>query len=200
MALILKKGIFYHVPKTGGVWVRSVLKLMRLVEHEYHEDILPMGELNLRAEHVSPLHADKSVVGDKPSFAFIRNPIAWYKSIWKYKSQGGWTDVYVKYKDKDFNVFMKNIMDISPGFLTRMYKEFDGVDYLGKQENLENDLISILETLGEEVDYDIVGKVKPLNTSDYPVDKRLCEYDPKILERMKKLEKWIFEKYYPEEL
>ena len=108
--------------------------------------------------------------------------------------------MYVKYKDKDFNVFMKNIMDISPGFLTRMYKEFDGVDYLGKQENLENDLISILETLGEEVDYDIVGKVKPLNTSDYPVAKYLCEYDPKILERMKKLEKWIFEKYYPEEL
>ena len=198
MALILKKGIFYHIPKTGGVWVRTVLKYMDLVVEEYSEDI-PRDELNLTKEHICPRRANKEKVKGKKSFAFIRNPVTWYMSIWKYKeSNKGWDTgdgTYKRFESGEFNVFMKKIMDIYPGFLTRMYKEFDGVDYLGKQENLENDLVSILETIGEKVDYDIVGKVQPLNTSFLP-----CKYDRKILRKLKRTEKWIFEKYYPEEL
>lgn len=195
MALILKKGIFYHIPKTGGVWVGTVLKYMNLVIDEYKKE-LPSNKTGLTREHISPLHADKKEVGDKPSFAFIRNPIDWYKSIWKYEEQNkGWGETYGKYQSHEFNVFMKKIMDMSPGFLTKIYQEFDGVTYLGKQENLENDLVSILETLGEKVDYNTVGEIEPLNTSSLH-----CEYGPKILKRLKKVEKWIFEKYYPEEL
>lgn len=199
MSLVLKKGIFYHVPKTGGQWVRSFLKDNGMADFVYREENKPRGVLNLTKEHISPLHANKSVVGTRPSFAFIRNPVTWYQSFWRYKeSNKGWDEPYLEYADNSFNGFMEKIMNITPGFLTRIYKEFDGVDFLGKQENLENDIVSILLATGDIDDKNIESLVYPLPTN-VTAKNYLVDYDPKVLERMKKLEKWIFEKYYPEE-
>lgn len=197
MARILPKSVFYHIPKTGGTWVNHVLKQMFIKTREYKEERHRSPVLNLRLEHISPLHADKKVVGDRISFAFVRNPVTWYQSFWKYKDKSRWDEPHARYSDTSFNGFMKKIMNISPGFLTDTYKEFKDVDFMGKQENLKEDLLTFLIATGEDVRRsDLIEKTPPMNTT--PNSK--CLYDPEVLEDMKELEKWIFKKYYPEEL
>lgn len=196
MALLLKNSIFYHIPKTGGRWVGSVLRDMGLVKREYLQPGI-RWPLNLVEEHVSPARAKKNVVKDLFSFAFVRNPITWYQSFWKYKNNSTWDEPYVKYGSSDFNEFMTKIMLITPGFLTQMYREFDKVSYMGRLENLRSDLRAILDSLGENYSDSLIFEAPSLGASSTKVN---IEYDPKILKKMKKLERWIFKKYYPESI
>lgn len=196
MAMQLKNGaIFLHIPKTGGNWVRSILERAGLVQSEIghkHCDIdrvlfdpfLDKGVLNGLKRMLT---VGKAAAADRPfTFCFVRHPLRWYESWFKYMSQPNraWRDwpVRIGRYDRhpnaplnglgaeDFNVFIRNVLDKEPGFVTRMYASYTkrGVAFVGRQETIREDLLEILGILGVEVDKSLVLASDRVGVSETP--------------------------------
>jgi len=58
----------------------------------------------------------------------------------------------------DFNQFITNVYNRSPGFVSQMYALYTQapMSFIGKQESLLDDLLKVLTLMGLEVDEDIV--------------------------------------------
>ena len=121
MALLLKNGaIFLHIPKTGGNFITTCLRDLDLVEketHNKHYDIdhmflPPSVQVDGRKRFIK--YAFRQIFSPFPkptkrpfTFCFVRNPISWYESWYKYMSQDSrrwkdWGD------DKDMNQWHPN--------------------------------------------------------------------------------------------
>jgi hypothetical protein len=81
--VITDKSVFFHIPKTGGMWVRQVLCPIALKPFDpketKHTLIIPDGHSH------------------KKKFVFVRNPWAWYVSFYNYLVHGStelWLDQY----------------------------------------------------------------------------------------------------------
>ncbi|TWT89101.1 hypothetical protein Mal64_25930 [Pseudobythopirellula maris] len=207
MSLVLKnKAVFLHIPKTGGNWIREMLKELDLIDRQ-------LGHKH--ADHARYLAAARSETGWRrriqPSpkrpftFCFVRNPLKWYESWFKYQSQPKWNwRDWGDAKDpdnwhacamlnglggSDFNAFVERALDKRPGFVSEMFGWYDApaVDFVGRQENLREDFLKAIKAMGLEVDEDRVrefGKVgvspKPMERIEWRDDVRrraaLCEY------------------------
>lgn len=207
MALKTKKSIFYHIPKTGGTWVRKVMSLNKMGERE----TLGTGShpLGLERKHTTPEFTSDEDKEGLFSYAFVRNPLGWYKSFWNFRMdrEGGplvrKAQVYNKFIidecwDDDFNKFIDNVIERVPnGFVTQLYKYYLGedgndLDFVGRQETLNKDLLIALKLAGEEVDESIINGLKPRNTSAMYCEEIKQETFFKILE----VEKWVMNKFY----
>ena len=174
MALLLKGGsVFLHVPKTGGRWVGKVLTAAGLVESNLghmHADadrvLFPFGG---SGRHLLT-YLLKRRMGLLPRtnpfmFCFVRNPLDWYESFFNYNCEPG---VNWRYEgevhdpdnwhpnaplnglgSKDFNCFIRNVISKYPGYVTEMYGRFatPQTSFVGKQEHLCEDLITVLKKL-----------------------------------------------------
>jgi hypothetical protein len=103
------------------------------------------------------------------TFCFVRHPVRWYESWWRFiagmdvcpwfedsRNPEGyakrWTPGRLLYEcfDPDFNRFVQNVHARFPGFVTWLYGQFatPEIGFVGKQENLAEDLISVLSRRG----------------------------------------------------
>ena len=99
MALLLRDGsIFLHIPKTGGNWVTSVLRQQNLLRAEFGHKHSDFAHLFSRTpkRRVEQLPNWLSMVGVKRRwarhgkpfmFCFVRHPLSWYESWFKYMNQ-----------------------------------------------------------------------------------------------------------------
>jgi len=101
MATLLKGGaLFLHIPKTGGSWVRHVLRRQGLVRMEWPH---PHPDLNrvLNLPRYYPWHFAKQSlklrslrlhreVQQSYKFCFVREPHAWYESYWRFMAGRNW--------------------------------------------------------------------------------------------------------------
>lgn len=96
MALILKSGaVFLHIPKTGGNLVTSVLRESGLVRAQLGHKHADMSRLLVPADgRVSKpvlfLEMRRIMTALRPKpflFCFVRHPLKWYESWFKYKAQ-----------------------------------------------------------------------------------------------------------------
>lgn len=128
-----KKIVFLHLSKTGGIWANSIL------EH-YDFEII---NLKKNGGHLP----NSAKYNDHFTFGFIRHPVAWYKSLyrffktnnWVLQSGGNFTDL----KSDNINEFLAIIKSRNRFDLIQMYDEFfvkHPVSYIGKYENLYDDL------------------------------------------------------------
>jgi hypothetical protein len=187
MALLLKNGaVFLHIPKTGGNWVSKVLEELNLVEKHIphkHADIdhffaPPRGG---KAIIIHAIHELFSKRTNKPfMFCFVRNPLSWYESWFKYMVQLSrqwrfWGDERDPYNwhpnallngsgSSDFNEFVKNVIIKRPGYVSEMYGWYTKpqMDFVGKQEHLVDDFIRVLRTMSVDFDEKFVrdyGKI-----------------------------------------
>lgn len=117
--------------------------------------------------HSSPIEYD---AGDKPSFCFVRHPITWYKS---YLNSGSGE--------------IKDMIDDQ--YLTKLYKKFNGCDYVGKFEFLEKDLKRILDTIGEDYESDYLFGRPHVNVSQGP------DLDEETKSLIRTKEAWVFRKF-----
>jgi hypothetical protein len=165
---LLKKSIFIHIPKTGGTFIREHFN-----EQVGWWEVLGVGHGSLKD---FPEHADKF------SFTFIRNPEQWLISSWgftrrileknnSFEFQKKWSELAVAnqviwrtWKQKtnpvhalwheDFDIFLCRLRDHAPNLIDMCYQHFsEGVDFVGKNENLVNDLITALEMAGEDMEF-----------------------------------------------
>lgn len=213
MALILQGGaIFLHIPKTGGSWVTKVLKESGLVAGKIghkHADIdhlfSPIGNDRIRMT----TYAVKRALGIYPKqpymFCFVRHPLSWYESWFKYMSQPDqnwrhWGDEYDFYQwhpnailnglgDRDFNRFVRNVMDKRTGYVTELYSRYTPphINFIGKQENLCDDLIHVLKELNLTFDEDFIRNYQSVNKSK--TSSSVIEWDPQLKQRVIELEK-----------
>jgi len=176
MALILEGGaVFLHIPKTGGTWVTEVLKECGLVNGGLSHMHVNMERLMVpfktrNGKMVGPLGLWRIARTLKPKpfiFCFVRHPLKWYESWFKYMSQpsrnwcawGDEKDLFRWHPNAvlngcgapEFNQFVRNVVAKRPGYVSELYASYaqPQVDFVGKQENLRADLVAVLKRLNE---------------------------------------------------
>lgn len=164
---LLQKSMFIHIPKTGGTFIR---------EHFAESNWFESYGVGHGRKADFPNHAHRF------SFTFVRQPVEWLISFWTFykwvlevnnclEAQKRWGDdavnkgiVWDSWRHDtnpvhmlwhaDFDIFLCRIRDHAPNVADMAFQYFaDGVDFLGKNENLVNDLITALEMAGENMDF-----------------------------------------------
>jgi hypothetical protein len=159
MSVLHEKFGFIHVPKTGGTWA------VHAMEHAGIElDILGEG----RDRHVAYREIRAPF-----RFGFVREPAMWYRSFWAHKKrQRDYAANPHPFEEAvrsstDFAGFVSTATSEVPCYLSKLYEFFLGppgaIEYVGKQENLVEDLIAALQGAGVEFDPDDVRAVPPVN-------------------------------------
>lgn len=213
MALILKGGaVFLHVPKTGGNWVTKVLDECGLVrgrlghKHaDFNRLLAPVNPASWGPFGYFSWRKIRRTLEPKPfMFCFVRHPLKWYESWFKYMAQparkwrdwGSEKEVFDWHPNAvlngcgadDFNQFVRNVAGKRPGYVTELYAAYaqPQVDFIGKQENLRADLVTVLKRLNLDFDEDFVLNYQDVGVSPEPG--RKVEWDPALREQMLALE------------
>jgi hypothetical protein len=211
MAFLLKNGaVFLHVPKTGGTWIKHVLEELDLIA-------APLGHIHNdwdRAFWHDKMHGDLKVLKyifrrvlrspraqariqpDCFKFCFIREPLRWYESYWRFMQALDWNwktwgDERDPYKwhpcamvntlgSPDFNTFMHNVNKKRPGFVTEMYGWYvrPGIGFVGKQERLPRDLSTAFSLMNLDIDEAKITSVLRQNESPSHIPRP--EWDPAV--------------------
>ncbi|MCX6197893.1 MAG: sulfotransferase family 2 domain-containing protein [Bacteroidetes bacterium] len=148
-------------------------------------------------------------------FCFVRNPYGWYESYWRFMQDINWNDlkayrsknkfgIYVDtwnpvnlllpYANANFNVFIESVLNAEPGFLTKLYEQYADplhINYLGRQETLEEDIKKIFDILKISYDKNIFEKTPRANESktQKPI------WSEELKNRVYDSERGVFEKY-----
>lgn len=223
MALLLKggRGVFLHIPKTGGSWVQAVLEDCGLVEKRLgmhkHIDLVRLEyyeRLNFPNPYAWIQSGNALHFRWNPAkheiFYFVRNPLSWYESWWKYMSQetmnwkpyGGVSKRWAWHPvselnglgSDDFNEFIASVIEREPGFVSKLYSTYQHptVSFVGKQESLVDDLIGMLQRLDLEFDEERIRSFRKVNKSASTVKP---DWDPSLREEMIKLEYSSMKRY-----
>ena len=205
MAVCTDKSVFYHIAKTGGVWVKEAMSRSGLLYSRCDNKRVshPFG---LKREHATPdVILDKYKRG-RFSFCFVRHPVTWLQSFWCYRVRTSRLDKKFPLDylwDDDFEAFVYNVLASYPdGFVSRLYQYYvgenaDAIDYVGRQENLADDLVCALKIAGERFDECLLR-----STGEFNVAFRGGEYDgmctightTKAL--VERAEQWTIEHFY----
>lgn len=174
MALATEKSLFLHIPKTGGMFVRSVFKALG-IEHWEIGDIhshFPRENESGRLLSYHPLEYYK----DKFIFAFVRHPLSWYQSRWTFRMKLGWKPTLhpldFHCASNDFELFVRNALNYKPtGWVTEEYFTYLEtmpwpINFVGRSENLVGDVIKALDLAGEQVDPVKITNLPRANESD----------------------------------
>ena len=140
---------FIHVPKTGGSWVAGALDILGCNYQLLDPD------KKTRGGHAGYYYGDYTGF----SFGFVRNPFDWYKSFFKFnrglvnRTNG---DLGIRRWDVgDINEFVFDCIENGHN-LSNQLKYFFGnfyeIGFIGRYENLCEDLIKGLHLAGEFFD------------------------------------------------
>lgn len=157
-------------PKTGSTWIRRRIRELGI-------DFEDVGDPAMR-EHDLLDAFDRS----RYSFvgAFVRDPLEWYRSYWSYRMEKGWRPQYPldeHCESDDFETFVRRAVTLLPGALGNIYASYVGapgeeIDFVGRQENLQEDFARFLELAGEKFDRSVLDGGGRINATkirpDYP--------------------------------
>jgi len=199
MARVTDNFVFYHIPKTGGLWVRKAMTRAGIPHH------MPRGKKGggywLGKSHDNPSRVRDYEKRGKFAFTFVRHPLDWYKSHWSWRTSEyppqRRTSVLDRLMKDDFDEYLENILVLFPeGFLTKLYRYYltDEVDFVGKTESLEDDLVKALKLAGEPFDEEKLRAQTRLNVSQSDKVEISNEHTHRILES----ERWIIDNFYKE--
>ena len=158
MATQIDRAICLHIPKTGGTFVRNYFK-----ESGMDHDVEKLGErAHMNAQVLREIigHTEDLV------FCFVRHPLTWFRSYWTSKQEipdrrGGSLDKIV---DESWEVFVDTIIKKFPRYLAGFYEGYTEIcRFVGKQENLRNDLDCVLKYLRVSYNRDYLFKRVPDN-------------------------------------
>lgn len=209
---------FLHIPKTGGTWVESVLQESSLIEASYgheHADfdrnlfqsVVSVGDHLGEAAKIARhklVHGRRKTPPDRPvfRFCFVRHPLSWYESWWRFMSDQDWHDWGVQNSragwhpnallnglgSEDFNAFVQNVINARPGYVSELMFAYTkpGISFIGKTENLRRDLARVLCKLGLDHDPALIEQKPRLMVSRSTASP--IEWDPQLRQVLMRLE------------
>ena len=190
MPLVLPHSIFYHIPKTGGTWVRAAIRAAGIPANEVCGSVPQNNRPGSAYFHATP--SDIRPQG-RFSFAFVRHPLAYYQSYWAYKTRKGPEDFNAFdriFMREDFSSFVRAVLGKRRGWVSGVYRRFAGpygkrVSFIGKQERLADDLIRALTLAGEEFDEAAIRSTPPQNVSaSDDLFREQCRYSRDLAEEV----------------
>lgn len=209
---------FLHIPKTGGTWVESVLRENGLVacslghEHADYDRNLFQSVVSVR-DHLGEamritrhklMHGRRKTPPDADvfRFCFVRHPLAWYESWWKFMRGQDWHDWGVQNSragwhpnavlnglgSPDFNTFVRNVVRARPGYVSELMFAFTkpGISFIGRTEYLRRDLARVLDTLGLSYDAGRLERKPEMMVSGKPSE--TIVWDPALRDTVMRLE------------
>ncbi len=197
-----------HIPKTGGNWVNNVLWRTGVAQLDFGHKHLDLKGV----QHFDKYLNDANKWTEQPyksfKFCFVRNPITWYESWWHMMMALDWPNWGVDgdidnwhpnsilngLGSSNFNYFIENVLNKCPGYVSELYSWYTSkeTDFIGKQENLIDDLSCVFKLLGMSVNKMELEKIQPLNVSR---SKNKIVWDPDLLSEVKKLEVVSFKRF-----
>lgn len=203
MAIRTEKSLVYHVPKSGGIYVKEAMRRSGL-RYGRCKDI--HSAFWLKREHSTY----RSVIDEHKdglfSFCFVRHPVDWYRSFWSYRMMSRTLDLRSPPDwcwSPDFNEFVNNVLDTFPrGWVNNLYqcyvgKNADKVDFIGRQENLTDDLVKALNLAGEEFNEEKLRTTRRWNAAaSKPKIGRHAIMDEATQARVIEAEDWVMETFY----
>jgi hypothetical protein len=207
MAIKTGKLVFYHIPRTGGVFVKEAMRKSGIAYARCRRVPGSNQEWELKREHDIPDFVRPEDKDGLLSFCFVRHPLEWYRSFWCYRKKNDYLDLKFpadRCWDDDFNQFVANVLNEHPeGFVTKLYQFYiggDKIDFIGRQENLTDDLVRVLELAGETFDEEVIRKMKWHNIA--AASKRYGRqaiFDEFTKSKVLALEKWVLDSFYIKE-
>ena len=186
--LLLPNSCFIHVPKTGGSWVKQAIKASGIECQEYSIDGDP---------HIGIYQCPEP---NKFKFAFIRHPVGFYRSYWQFKMTSGWdpkNPIDIDCQSDSFEEFITNVLEKFPTHLedgvNYLLGEEGEIDFVGRYENLVDDLVLALQKAGETFDENAIRSFPPYNVSNkilFPAD-----YTEKLEKEVRQVTKSIMERF-----
>ena len=197
-----KKFIFIHIFKTAGTSITEnfvpYARLIDKIAHQYYPTKKAINGINRLFgisgkgsqwatgfhKHASALEIKKKlnaeVFDTYFKFAFVRNPYDWLVSYYYYVQESAYHPEYKKIKGIGFEDFIPWYINQSPHTMSSFLVDEKGntiVDYIGKLETLNNDIINISDKLNIPV-----KKISKRNVTHKRKDKNYNEYyTPKTL-------------------
>jgi hypothetical protein len=196
-----------HIPKTGGNFCRAAI-------------VNQIRTKEIGSRHCS---IDKCYNENKLSFSFVRNPLDWLKSKWSYAIRTGamsyWyqkrretpdsTSFQIQCFYKDFQKFVEKYLEFHPdviekGMFVRLgYEKKNNnewtptktiVDFVGKNENLREDLITALDLAKEQFDPEKIRLFPEKNVTSRS-GKWNCEYTSELKDKVIEANKYLIDKF-----
>lgn len=177
---------FIHVPKTGGIWANVAMRKAGIQLQETQNDS------NVRRGHFAWNEVPNSLF----RFGFVRHPMAWYRSYWSHRnSHQDWGDeILDNLARAPFPEFIEAVAEEAPGYLSSLYELFLGppgeIEFIGRYENLQSDLITALERAGQPFDPEAIRATPPTNVSAERPDM------PEVMDRIIEAEQPLIERFY----
>lgn len=161
--------MFYHVPKCGGNYIRTVIK-------EISNNVR-----DVQGYHSTPLDRPRRRHKFENSFCVVRHPLEWYKSFFRYRIQTKWRlhkrygphPVDIHCFASTFEEFIQKVLVYHPfGMVTDLYLNYiPFCKFVLKQENLTNQLEDLLKRWG----YDFPNIKKRIHVTPKNIDTSLSE-------------------------
>lgn len=199
MALASNRSLFYHVPKTAGMWIRHAYKVSNIATYE-------IGDTHSHFPYLfkfKPLVYYKDIYG----YVFIRHPLSWIQSRWAFRMRHGWRATHpLDYNcmSNNFHTFVENMLRYRPdGWVTLEYKNYidgyaDAIKFVGRVEYLLGDFKIAMDAAGETINWDILRNMNRINDSDMDglKSKDWAKYTPKLIDRVLGTEQEIIRRFY----
>jgi hypothetical protein len=173
--------LFLHIPRTGGTTVKDTIINRLKLPHEVWKGCTD-NKCYPRKHTLLAQHNPRLLEKVKFVFCFVRHPLSYYQSIWKYTSTVNEQGKYIHPDDRregtqrkftsirweyptcwcpDFDEWVTTMVSEYPGWVTRLYEGFVGPDhsefchFIGRTETLSEDLYACLRYY---LEYDIKRK------------------------------------------
>jgi hypothetical protein len=184
---------FYHIPKTGGQWVKEALQNAGVSFTERASDAGPMG---LRGRHMVPTGKD-----DRIKFCFVRQPYDLIRSYYCYRQKTKHTDKQFpldRWVDLPFEHYLERILERFPtGFCTMLFRWYTPeMDFVGQFEQLADDLVKALKLIREPFDEELLRSTLPINRAGSLPEFSEIGARPDLVARIEEVDKRVFTRYY----
>ena len=195
MALLLPHSLFLHIPRTGGTWVRAAIHAAGIQTNEVAQSLAQKDGMLGSIKHAFLRELDDRCLF---TFTFVRHPLAFYQSYWAYKMRRGPEDFNAfdaHHMHNDFCTFACAVVRDYPGWLSDTYARYAGQDgkgvrFVGKLEQLADDLVAALRLARERFDETMLRSVPPVNeASALPGFRERCRYTRELAEAVCESEK-----------
>ena len=210
MPIITPKIILYHIPKCGGIYAKEALRRgLYHPETDYGGRPKISGVKNdfgLYREHATPDGTHEQEKRGRLSICFVRHPITWYSSFWSFRIKTkSYSAIFPldDLVDDDYETFVGNVLREFPnGFVTQLFQCYVGADlskvnFIGKQENLTDDLVEALVLSGQEFSEKRLRQTKWHNMSgSSKAYKELTVLNEDTKNKVLKAEEWVINTFY----